>query len=414
MSIREYELVVRGVMGERSLRPVLDDFRVERTAEGDTRLVGPVRDASQLHGLVSHLTSSHHELVRLGPTPRSDREERIAALLRRADGDRRTGEVLWRVRTDDGAVDVTHGDPTRPFVAASTTKLLVTAILARLRVDGRLGWDDPVLDHLPELAGSGLLGGEVTIRQVMSHTAGLPDYFTGRRSGGSTFDRLRTADLGWSLDDVIAWSRELDPPRAGRARYSDTGYQLLGAVIERTTGRSFADAVRVHVAEPLGLTGTWCLTDDALDRFAEVASVRDGDRTFHVPRALASMQADGCLVSTLDDAATIVDALFDGRLLPPDLLAEARREWRRVYFPFEAGTGVVRLRLPRAMTAGRRLPELVGHPGATGVLWLRAPALGLTLVGTVNQIRHPSLATKLALRVVREVGGAQGPGTRAL
>lgn len=65
-----YELVLRGRAIARLLRPLLDDFVIEHSAPGDTRLVGPVLDASHLHGVLAHLTSVGVELVSVGPVAR--------------------------------------------------------------------------------------------------------------------------------------------------------------------------------------------------------------------------------------------------------------------------------------------------------------------------------------------------------
>jgi hypothetical protein len=62
-----YELVLRGRASARLLRPLLDDFTVDHSTPGVTRLVGPVLDASHLHGVLAHLTSVGVELVSLGP-----------------------------------------------------------------------------------------------------------------------------------------------------------------------------------------------------------------------------------------------------------------------------------------------------------------------------------------------------------
>ncbi|HSB88316.1 MAG TPA: hypothetical protein VLD86_18515 [Ilumatobacteraceae bacterium] len=62
-----YEIVVRGRANARLLRPLLDDFSFDHTVEGVTRLIGEVRDAAHLHGVVTHLTSVNVELVSIAP-----------------------------------------------------------------------------------------------------------------------------------------------------------------------------------------------------------------------------------------------------------------------------------------------------------------------------------------------------------
>ncbi|MCW2714656.1 MAG: hypothetical protein JWN88_1703 [Frankiales bacterium] len=64
-----YEIVLRGRASARLLRPLLDDFTLDHPSSTTTRLVGPVVDASQLHGVLAHLTSVGAEVISLGPVP---------------------------------------------------------------------------------------------------------------------------------------------------------------------------------------------------------------------------------------------------------------------------------------------------------------------------------------------------------
>lgn len=322
-----------------------------------------------------------------------------------ADGGR-SGDVLWRLRSDDGAVDVTYGDPSRPFFIASATKLYVTAILAQLKDEGRLRWTTPIGDYLPHLDLTGIvtrdhrdLGAEITVQQVMAHTAGLPDYFEGKRPGGdTTFARALSDDFGWEVTDVLAWSREIGPGAPGKGRYSDTGYQLLGALIEQLDGGSFAESVHERICSPLRLADTYVFGVDDIPRYDSVAPLRVGDTTVNIPRAMASVQADGGIVSTLGDGLRFLDAFFAGTLFTSETLNWIASDWHRIFFPLEYGNGIMRFRMPALLTGFRRVPPFIGHSGASGVVMFRAPELGITVVGTVNQAKHRSMPYQLMVR----------------
>lgn len=336
----------------------------------------------------------------------SSADAKIVALLEATDAKPITGEVLWRMRSDDGRIDVTYGDQHRPFFIASATKLFVTAILAQLRTEGTLNWDQPIASYLPDLDLSGLSvakgvdrSGEMTVREVMAHTAGLADYFEGRRSDGTTtMERAVAHDAGWDVRDVVAWTKQMKPGTPGKGLYSDTGYQLLGAAIERIDGRPFAESVQVRVADPLGLTDTYCFSPATLDKYGAIAPMRNGNSVLRIPFAMASVQADGGIVSTTNDALRFLDAFFDGRLFPEALQAELQSDWHRIFTPLEYGTGIMRFRLPTALTGFRRVPPFVGHSGASGTVMFRAPELGLNVVGTVNQVRKRDLPFQLMVR----------------
>lgn len=328
----------------------------------------------------------------------------ITKLVSRVDANPKSGEVLWRVRSDDGSIDATYGDPDRQFFIASATKLYVTAIMCQFIGEGRLTFDTHLAELLPDLdlRGLSVRGNQehpMTVREVMAHTAGLADYFEGKAPDGTTaISRAVRDDVGWNLTDVLEWTRAMKPGVPGTGRYSDTGYQLLGAVIERIDGRSFAESVRTRITEPLRLTRTYCFTDQTLDRYDSVAMMRFDSGSLHIPRAMASVQADGGIVSTLTDSMAFLDAFFDGRLFDRTLLTEVEADWHRIFRPLEYGTGIMRFRLSPVFTGFRRLPPFVGHSGASGTVMFRAEALRLTIVGTVNQVQFRSLPYQLMIR----------------
>jgi hypothetical protein len=110
------------------------------------------------------------------------------------------------------------------------------------------------------------------------------------------------------------------------------------------------------------------------------------------------------MVSTLRDAMTFLDAFGDGRLVHPDIRAEMESDWHPVFFPLEYGTGVMRFRVRWYFSPLVRVPELVGHSGASGVVVYRCPGRGLSIVGTVNQVEARSLPYQLMVRSVIAAG----------
>jgi D-alanyl-D-alanine carboxypeptidase len=302
-------------------------------------------------------------------------------------------------------------DGDRPYFIASTTKLFTTAIVMQLRNEGLIRLDDPIGDHLgPDVTrGLNVHGGvdrsaDVTVRQLLSHTSGIPDYFERKRPDGSTLlsDILR-ADRGWSFEETLEIARSLEPTNppgeAKKATYADTNYQLLGAVIEARTGRMFEPALRERILAPLGLSSTWLFTRATLERYDEVAPVLNGTRPVRIPQAMASFGPDGGIVSTATEQVTFLRAFVAGELFPRSFLDEMTSEWRRWRFPLEYGVGIMRFALPRVMTLGRAFPPMIGHSGASGAVLFHSPVRELFVAATVNQIAKRSLSYQLLSRV---------------
>lgn len=219
-----------------------------------------------------------------------------------------------------------------PIFIASVTKLYTTALILRCIEAGRLGFETPIIEALPDLDLSGLhrLKGvdytpQITVRHLLAHTSGLPDYFQGKRRGLPTLeDAIRGGeDQAWSLGDVLSVARAqggvLAPGKPRKALYSDTNYQLLGAIIEQHMGVPYDEALTQEIFQPLGLKTTWLYRDPADDR---PALIRDGDGPLSIPKAMASFGCDGGIVSTAPEVMVFLRAFFEGRLFDAAVLPE--------------------------------------------------------------------------------------------
>src|SRR5690606_27270493 len=157
---------------------------------------------------------------------------------------------------------------------------------------------------------------------------GLADYFEQKRAdGGTTFGRALAQDAGWDLDEVLRVTKtQLTPkfaPRTrGKAFYSDTNYQLLGAIIEAVTGMTYARVVDQRIAAPHGLEATYVFDHTTSGSYDKVAPMLHGRTPLRIPRTMASVQADGGVVSTADESLRLVQAFFGGRLFDPAHLPE--------------------------------------------------------------------------------------------
>ncbi|MDH3398505.1 MAG: beta-lactamase family protein [Acidimicrobiia bacterium] len=314
------------------------------------------------------------------------------------------GSFAWEAATGDLAV----GDQ---YFLASTTKLYVTAVLLSLRSQGKLDLDELLVSHVPADLVVGIhhrkrdASGELTIRHLMSHTSGLPDYFQQKRADGSSLEKEITAgrDQTWTLDDVLEATGRMKPPFApgapGKAFYSDTNYQLLGKVIETVTGDALEEVFRGLIYDPLSLTDTYLYTDPSDERPHHLYYQ---DHALRVPLAMASFGPDGGVVSTASESMTFLKAFFTGALFPADYLPELYH-WNKIFFPLQYGVGIMRFQLPRYLSPFSPAPELVGHSGLSGAFAFYAPDRGLYCTGTINQVAQPGRSFRLLLRLLNQL-----------
>ncbi|WP_309978528.1 serine hydrolase domain-containing protein [Arthrobacter oryzae] len=205
---------------------------------------------------------------------------------------------------------------------ASVTKSFVAVSVLKLAAEGKLGLDDPVSRHLPDFDSIMHPPGPVTIRRLLQHQSGMPDYVVPLMQQGSLREVLTTS---WKHGDLLAlaasqrWERKL-----GQGfEYSNTNYVALGMIVERLRGQPIGDVLREDVIEPLGLRGTR-LTDLGSPPPSLVHGYVTifGERLDVSYPALHAGAAAGGLLSSVGDLNTFYAALLQGRLVPPAMVAE--------------------------------------------------------------------------------------------
>ena len=237
-------------------------------------------------------------------------------------------------RYSAGDADVRRGvaissrDHTR---AGSITKAFTSTVILQLVASGRFGLDDSVESLLP---GALPDGDQITVRQLLNMSSGLADYCSVPASPGgpdpcnpsSAAERSR-AWAPQELIDIGVSAPRTFAPGQGWA-YTNTGYLLLGMIIERVTGDSLAAEYRQRIFRPLGLKETRYAPDT-------VAMPRPFSHGYDVlaagsfPEDITATSptiagAAGAAVSTPDDLETFIRAYLSGRLVPARLVREMK------------------------------------------------------------------------------------------
>ncbi|APU22073.1 serine hydrolase domain-containing protein [Actinoalloteichus sp. GBA129-24] len=234
-----------------------------------------------------------------------------------ADGARR-----WQAA--GGLADLTSGTPMpaeSTFRAASLTKSMVAAAVLRLVDQARLSLDDTLDELVP-----GLVPGEdvITVEHLVRHTSGLADYTvtleqeTPAEYGSRTFAPADLVEMGVALGAVS---------RPGEAfHYSNTGYVLLGMIVEATTGQPLPEVLRDEVFTPAGMADTFLPgTEPRLPQPHPTGYVvLDGQRHEVTEINPSFAWAAYGAVSTAEDLQRLFASLLTGGLLSPELTALLR------------------------------------------------------------------------------------------
>nr|WP_272952572.1 serine hydrolase domain-containing protein [Kribbella amoyensis] len=271
-----------------------------------------------------------------GNGDRSGLQERLDAVV--ADGsvgtlaEVRDGRRVWRGASGVAEVGTSRPVPVEGRVrVGSITKTFLATVVLQLVGEGRMGLDDSVEKWLPGVVPN---GERITLRHLLNHTSGLPDYrFTLERPNSPKFLEYRWRT--WTADEQIQRALTLPPTseEPGKAySYTNTGYLLLGQIVEKATGRSYAEEIERRVLRPLHLRNT--VLPGTGRRIAgphphgyvptewEPGKPELVDFTEMNPSLFG---AGGEMISTMADLNRFVAALLGGRLLPPHLLDEMKK-----------------------------------------------------------------------------------------
>lgn len=287
--------------------------------------------------------------------------------------------------------------PQTPFRIASITKTYTAVVVLQLAAEGRIGLDDRVVDHLPgdlsDLLGrlhvlDGVSRGhEMTIRQLLTHASGLFDY-----ASCESFFATIAADptQPWTprrlLEGAAEWGEPHFAPGTGYGyAYSDTGYVVLGVMIEHLDGIELHDSYRRRILDPLEMDDTY-LEGYEPHRGPPMAHTYLGEVDTTVIHGSADW-AGGGLVSTTADLVIFGHGLFDGRLLGGPWLDVAADYGFRTLDPARHTPGYVGY---GCGIDARESNGLVwrGHRGNWGALLHVEPRSGVVITGSVNDAAH--------------------------
>ncbi|MTE15136.1 serine hydrolase domain-containing protein [Nocardia aurantiaca] len=236
----------------------------------------------------------------------------------------------WTTTSGVGDVATRAAFPAGAHVrVGSNTKAFIATVMMQLDAEGSVDLDAPIERFLPGVVqGVGIDGNRITIRNLMQHTSGLPEYLELPElqddSGDLLTKHFDAADL---VRRAMALPARFEP--GTKAEYSNTNYLIVGMVVERVTGHPVAEEVTRRILDPLNLRDTYFPAAGDTDIRAphpqgyELVGGKPVDLTRFDPSWAGSA---GELISTGHDANRFFTALFTGKLLPPTQLAAMRSD----------------------------------------------------------------------------------------
>ncbi len=197
-------------------------------------------------------------------------------------------------------------DPHALFKIASISKLYIAAAAAKLVNNKSLSLDKTLADYLPELIGRIEYADKITLRMMLQHRSGIPNFIDDPKFPWANMPTSISGLLQFALDKPADFKPD------SRYHYSNTNYLLIGNIIDKTLGYSHRQYIKEQILEPLKLRHTYSLLDEV--------NVNDVSSGYYIGydgdlKTQNHIGPGGSMVATAQDVGIFLRALNDGSLL---------------------------------------------------------------------------------------------------
>jgi CubicO group peptidase (beta-lactamase class C family) len=272
--------------------------------------------------------------------------------------------AIFNVSSGDSSIDLVSSagnfQNDSKYYIASINKMFMSCLILRLSTEGKLKLDDKFADFVSDdlISNLHVLDGkdysrEITLKQMVSQTSGLPDYIEDKQKNGHiTMKDLEAGlDPAWPVEKVVEEVKKMKPHfppgEPGKAKYIDTNHQLLELVVEKVTGQT-NNQVLNSLFQELGMNDTY-VARDVHDR--SYVPVRYKEKEISISNFISSTKND--IISTTSDQMIFLKAFFGGSFWPKEKVEELKK-WNKIFFPFEYGIGIQKFSMPAVFTISEK------------------------------------------------------------
>lgn len=301
------------------------------------------------------------------------------------------------------------------FHSASVGKLMTTVLIFKAIEERKLSLESKVDDYLDSSTLNHLCDyqdvdyrNHITIRHLLSHTSGINDYFEGKTIDGSIFidEIIRQPDKFWRPMDLIRYTQEnqkcVSKP-GEKFLYSDTGFVLLGLMIEKVFDQAFHRVLDDHILTPCEMKNTGlCFYSDGFDP-TELAPLFVGKTDVHTFVSLSCDFSGGGLWTATEDLQRFLRKLHNFELIGENSMKAMATFDQKFRQGIMYGLGMMQLRFEQFFFLLKSLPRLQGHLGVTGVHAWFDPISHATYVMNVGSIQDMARSFQLLIQIVQMV-----------
>ncbi len=263
-----------------------------------------------------------------------------------------------------------------PYHSASIGKTMNAAVYGMLVDEGKVSYedridrwlDDDVLEGLFRVDGTNY-SHQVTVRHLLSHTSGVGDYFEGPVISGKTMlEQIHShPDLSFTPEQLLAFTRDNQQPVGKPGEqfyYSDTGYVLLGLILEAIEQKPYADILDDRIFNPLGMSDSYLFVDNA--KSSDILGLYINGIDYSHRKALSVDWSGGGVITTMQDLLTFMKALEYGALLSDDAYSQMTGFTHRYEKGIYYGIGMMYFDFSELSFLLGSMTDVYGAVGATG------------------------------------------------
>jgi D-alanyl-D-alanine carboxypeptidase len=308
----------------------------------------------------------------------------------------------------------TDNQPTseQPYHTASIAKTFTAILIAMLVEEGKIRYDDPIANYLSEEILQGLhvykgkdYTNDIRVEHLVRCTSGLADFYEDKPKQGKSFLDMILDEPSryWTPQETIQWTKQnLDPrfPPGKKCHYTNTGYNLLGLIIENITSKPYHQVLHESIFQPLHMTNTYLsqYSKPAERSTYPVADINMKNNKIKVEdhRSFSSIYAGGQVVSTSEDLLKFMKALVGNQIIPNESLLKMM-QWNKLWMGVDYGFGLMRVR----MLPFTEKYNVWGHLGSIGSFMLYNPTKDIYIIGSFNKTGYTAKSIRFIFNSLR-------------
>jgi len=326
-------------------------------------------------------------------------------------------KIHWKFANGITGVEHDQISEDNPYHIASIGKTFTSMIVAKFFEKGMINYDDPISNYISSEMLDGLFvyqgidySKDVLVKHLLNHTSGIADYYEDKPIKGKSIKEMLVEDPErfWKPEDTIAYTRDNQKVYSipGKSfHYSDTGYNLLGKIIEKITDKSLHENLHTEIFDPLGMVNSYLLFYSAPKEISpyQIADTFVGNHEVSTFKSISIDWAGGGIVSTTEDLLLFQKALVNNTLIKKETFELCSKDLGKFGFGMDYGYGLLFLNVGKMTVILPETLNMWGNFGSIGAYLFYNPTYDVYIIGSFNHSNYRVKQVIFVIDVIRKI-----------